>query len=65
MSRVKKLDTKTLTVANVVSDFGWKRTEVMFDDKFPFRTMVEVSARREAGDYDHLFALKRQAETEG
>ena len=64
MSRIKRLDTKILTVADVVSDFGWERTEVMFDDKFPFRTMVEVGARYDRGDYDHLFALRRQAETE-
>ena len=64
MNRIKKLDTRFLTVTDASRDFGWKRTEVMFDDKFPYRTLVEVGARYDRGDYDHLFALRSQAETE-
>ncbi len=59
MSRIKLLDTRTLTVQEVVKDFGWKEPFVMFDDKFPYRTIVDLS-----GDYEHVRELRKRVEVE-
>lgn len=60
MSRIKRLDTRILTIEEVSKDFGWKEPFVMFDDKFPYRTIVELGATDE--DLSHRWALRQQVE---